>query len=130
MSTVICGQSLVSTESATSEYSTTSHLFKCATGPVRESEVYLERPQMEKKITDAPITPIRLLSGDPSPLVIINTAVTRGGEEIHTRGGGGTDPQGPIPLLKKKIQKKEKFQKPTGDSQISSDSGRDSLTLR
>jgi len=39
----------------------------CATGPVRESEVYPERPQMEK-ITNAPITPIRLLPGDSSPL--------------------------------------------------------------
>ena len=32
--------------------------------------------------------PIRLLPGDSSPLVVINTAATRGGEEIHSRGGG------------------------------------------
>ena len=80
-------QVLACTESATSEYSTTS---QCATGPVRESEVYPERSQMEKKITDAPITPIRLLPGDSGPLVVMNTADTRGGEEIHSRGGGGT----------------------------------------
>mmetsp|Transcript_26028 Transcript_26028/g.38249 ORF Transcript_26028/g.38249 Transcript_26028/m.38249 type:complete len:118 (-) Transcript_26028:327-680(-) len=82
---------------------------------------------MEKR-TNAPITPIRLLPGDSSPLVVINTAATRGGEEIHSRGGGGTGPQGPIPL-KKKIQKKEKIQKPTGEfesvNRLSSDSGRD-----
>jgi len=53
-------------------------------------------------ITSAPITPIRLLPGDSSHLVVINTTATRGGEEIHFREGGGTGPQGPIPLLKKK----------------------------
>jgi len=73
---------------------------ECATGPVREREVYPERPQMEKK-TNTPITPIRLLPGDSSPLVVIKTAGTRGGEEIHSRGGGGTRPQGLIPLKKK-----------------------------
>jgi len=78
---------------------------ECTTGPVRESEVNPERPQMEK-ITKAPITPIRLLPGDSSPLVEINTAAARGGEEIHSRGGGGTAPQGPIPL-KKKSKKKQ-----------------------
>ena len=65
---------------------------------------------MEKR-TNAPITPIRLLPGDSSSLFVINTAVTRGGEEIHSRGGGGTGPQGPIPL-QKKIQKKKKSRKP------------------
>jgi len=62
----------------------------CATGPVREREVYPERHQMEKK-TNAPITPIRLLPGDSSPLVVINMAATqsRGGEENpHYRRGG------------------------------------------
>jgi len=61
---------------------------QCATGPVREIKVYPERLQMEK-IANAPITPIRLLSGDSSPLDLINTAVTRGGKEIHSRGEGG-----------------------------------------
>ena len=42
-----------------------------------------------KKNTNAPITPIRLLPGDSSPVVVINTAATIGGEEIHSRGGGG-----------------------------------------
>ena len=61
---------------------------ECATGPVREREVYPERPQMEI-ITNAPNTPIRLLSGDSSSLVVIKKAATRVGEEIHSRGGGG-----------------------------------------
>jgi len=58
---------------------------ECATGPVRESiHVHPERPQMEK-ITNAPITPIRLLPGDSSRLIVINKADNRGGEEIHSR---------------------------------------------
>ena len=65
------------------------HIWRQTSSLRRESEVYPERPQMEKKITNAPITPIRLLPGDSSPLVVINTADTRGGEEIHSRGGGG-----------------------------------------
>jgi len=95
-----------------------------ATGPVREREVYPERPQMEK-ITNTPITPIRFLPGDSSPLVVINTATTRGREEIHSRGWGGTGPQGLIPLKNK--SKKRKIQKPTGEFEsvntLSSDSG-------
>jgi len=95
-----------------------------ATGPVREREVYPERPQMEK-ITNIPITPIRFLPGDSSPLVVINTATTRGREEIHSRGWGGTGPQGLIPLKNK--SKKRKIQKPTGEFEsvntLSSDSG-------
>jgi len=35
---------------------------------------------------------------DSAPLGVINTAVTRGGKEVHSRGGGGT--------VKKKIQQK------------------------
>jgi len=75
---------------------------QCATGPVRESEVYPERSQMEKKITNAPITPIRLLPGDSSPLVVINTVVTTGGEEIHSRGGGGLVRKDTSPVKKNK----------------------------
>ena len=82
---------------------------KCATGPVEESEVYPERPQMEK-ITNAPITPIRLLPGDSSPLVVINTAATRGGEEIHSRGGGGLVRKDTSPVKKKKTRRR----KPSG----------------
>jgi hypothetical protein len=82
---------------------------------------------MEKR-TNAPITPIRLLPGDSSPLVVINTAATRGGEEIHSRGGGGPVRKDQFPL-KKKNPKKEKIQKPTGEfesvNRLSSDSGRD-----
>jgi len=32
---------------------------------------------------------IRQLPGDSAPLGVINTAVTRGGKEVHSRGGGG-----------------------------------------
>jgi len=53
----------------------------------------------------APITPIRRLSGDSAPLDVINTEVTRGRMEFHSRGGGNkparTNPQ------KKKIQEKK-----------------------
>jgi len=90
---------------------------ECATEPVKESEVYPERPQMEK-ITNAPITPIQLLPDYSSPLVVINTAATRGGKEIYSRGRGGTGPQGPI-LLKKKIQKKKKSRNPQESLEVS-----------
>jgi len=60
--------------------------------------------------TSAPITPIRRLPGDSAPLGVINTAVSRGGKEVHSRGGGGTGPQGPIPI-KKKIQEKNPKEK-------------------
>ena len=85
-------------------------LSECATGPVRESEVYPERPHMEKKITNAPITPIRLLPGDSSPLVVINTAATRGREEIHSRGGGGLVRKDTSPVKNKK--------KPEGENRL------------
>ena len=84
----------------------------CATRPARESEVCPRRPQMEKK-TNATITPIRLLPGDSACLIEINTAAARGSEEIHSRGGGGTGPQGLI-SRKKQNPKKEKILKPTG----------------
>ena len=88
----------------------------CATGPVWESEVYPERPQMEEKKTNAPITPIRLLPSDSAHLVVINTksgeeyADTRGGEEIHSRGGEGPVRKDQFPV--KKIQKKNKSRNP------------------
>ena len=100
---------------------------ECAAGPVREREVYPERPQMEK-ITNAPITPIRPVPGDSSPLFVFNKEGNRGQEEIHSRGGGGTGPQKPnFPF--KKNPKKDKIQKPTEEFEsvntLSSDSGRD-----
>jgi len=80
------------------------------------------------KKTNAPITPIRLLPGDSSPLVVINTAATRGGEEIYSRGGGGPVRKTNSPS-KKQNPKKGKIQKPTGEFEsvntLSSDSGRD-----
>ena len=65
---------------------------------------------MEKK-SNAPITPIRLLPGDSSNLVVINKADARGGEEIHSRGGGGPVRKDQFPS-KKKIQKKKKSRNP------------------
>ena len=50
-------------------------------------------------------TPIRPLPGDSAPLGAINTAVTRGGADIRSRGEGGPVPQGPGP--KKKSKKSE-----------------------
>jgi hypothetical protein len=81
---------------------------ECAIGPVRESEVHPERPQV-KKITNAPNNPIRLLPGDSAPLGVITTAATRGGEGSHSRGGGGTGPQGHIPL---------KIKNPEGETRL------------
>jgi len=72
----------------------------------------------KKKKTNAPITPTRLLPGDSSNLVVINTAATRGGEEIHSTGGGGTGPEGGLPLLKK-IQKKKKSRNPQESLKVS-----------
>jgi len=61
-----------------------------ATGPARETwnEVYLDGLRWEKK-TNTPITPIQPLSGDSAPLGVVNTVTTRGGNETHSRGGGG-----------------------------------------
>ena len=64
--------------------------------------------------TSAPITPIRRLPGGSPPLGVINTAVTRGRMEFHSRGGGGTSPQGPIPQKKKSKKKKSRRKKLTG----------------
>jgi len=60
---------------------------------------------MENK-TNAPITPIRPLPGDSALLGVINTAATRGGNGSHSRGGGGTDPQGHIPRKNKNPKEK------------------------
>jgi len=84
-------------ESATSEYSTTSQCLSALLGHSGRVQFILDSFRWEQK-TKAPITPIRLLPGDSSPLVVMNTAATRGGEEIHSRGRGGTGPQGSIPL--------------------------------
>jgi len=40
-----------------------------------------------KKKSSAPITPIQALPGDSAPLCAINTAATRGGDEVDPRGG-------------------------------------------
>ena len=79
---------------------------ECATGPVRESEVCPERPQMIK-ITNAPITPIRLLSDDSSNLVVMNTVEILVSEKKSTlEEGGGLVRKDQFPL-KNKINKKK-----------------------
>jgi len=60
-------------------------------------------------------TPIRPLPGDSAPLGAINTAVTRGGAGIRSRGEGGPVPQGPDP-------KKKKSKKPEGETPASEES--------
>ena len=86
----------------------------CATGPARESEVYPERPQMEKKPTHLSF----LLPGDSLPLGVINTAAaTRRRNGSHSRGGGGPVRKDQFPL--KKIQKKEKSRNPQESLNVS-----------
>jgi len=41
---------------------------------------------------------LRPLPGDSVPLGVINTAVSRGGEEVHSRGAWELVPYVPIPL--------------------------------
>ena len=81
----------------------------CAIGPARENGFFPTRPQVGKSET----APLSLpydsgpLPGDSAPLNSINTAATRGGEEIHFWGWGGLElPRGlgPVPL-KQGIQK-------------------------
>ena len=52
------------------------------------------------------VSPSKNWAGLKRSIGVINTAVTRGGKEVHSRGGGETSPQGPIPV-KKKIQEKK-----------------------
>ena len=82
-------QVLACTESATSEYSTTSQCLSALLGRSGRVKFILNGLRWMEKKTNAPIIPVRLLPGNSSPLVVINTAVTRGGEEIRSRGGGG-----------------------------------------
>ena len=63
--------------------------------------------------TSAPITPTRRLPGDSAPLSVINTAVTRGRKEFHSRGGGGPVRNDQSPL-KKKSKKKTRRRKSSG----------------
>jgi len=99
-------QVLACTESATSEYSTTSQYLGALLGRSGRVKFILNGLRWREKKTNAPITPIRLLPGDSSPLVVIKTAATRGGEEIHSRGGRGPVRKDQFPL--KKIKKRKK----------------------
>jgi len=77
-------QVLACTESATSEYSTTSQCLSALLGRSGRVKFILNGLRWKKK-TNAPISAIRLLPGNSPPLVVINSAATRGGEEIHSR---------------------------------------------
>jgi len=77
----------------------------CGTGPARESAE--GRLQMEKR-TNAPIPPIRPLPGDSAPLGVINTAATIGGNESHSRGGGGLVREEIFPITNKCKEKNSK----------------------
>ena len=69
--------------------------------------------------TSAHITPIRRLSGGSAPLGVINTGVTRGRMEFHSRGGEGTSPQGLIPKRKNPIKKSRRKKLTRPRSQVS-----------
>jgi len=86
-------QVLACTESATSEYSTTSQCLSALLGRSGRVKFILNGLRW-KKITNAPITPIRLLPGDASRLIVINMpelqlieaeAANRGGGKINSR---------------------------------------------
>jgi len=93
MSAVFCGQALASTESATSGQSAASQCLSALQGRREESLSIRDRPSekvLDGRIrTSAHITPIRRLPSDSAPVGVINTAVTRGKKEFHSRGGGG-----------------------------------------
>ena len=80
-----------------------------------------------EKITNAPITRIRLLPGDSSPLVVIKRQLLQAEKKPTLEEGGGRFTRTNSPL--KKNPKKEKIQKSTGEFEgvntLSSDSGRD-----
>jgi len=56
-----------------------------------------------RKQTSTHISPIRRLPGDSAPFNVINTAVTRGGKEVHSRRGERSARTNPH---KRKIQQK------------------------
>jgi len=90
MSAVFCGQVLASTESATSGQSDTSQCLSALPGRLGRVKFKFVLDGLRwKKQTSAPITPIGRLSGDSAPLVVIDIAVTTGGNEVHSRGRGG-----------------------------------------
>ena len=101
-------QVLACTESATSEYSNTSQCLSALLGrPGRAKFILNGLRQWEKK--NAPVTPIRLLPGDSVPLGVIDLAAVRGGNESHSRGGGGPVHKSPS----KKESKKPEGERPT-----------------
>lgn len=85
----------------------------CAIGPARESEGCPRRHQMENiKPAHLSITPIRPLPGNSINLGEMNVlyhlkpgkkstrASVRGGDKVHSRGGGELVPRVPIPFKK------------------------------
>jgi len=59
-----------------------------------------------EKITNAPVTPIRLLPGDSSPLVVINRQLLEAEKKSTLEEGGGPVRKDQFPF--KKISKKKK----------------------
>ena len=102
-------QVLASTESANSEYSTT---FQCRCALLgRPGKVKFILNGLRWTKTNATITPIRPLPSDSVPLVVINTAATRGRNGNHSRGGGGPVRKDTSPI-KKKIEGKPPTENP------------------
>ena len=106
MAIVFCGQILASTESATSGQSATSRCLSVLPGCEGRLKFVLNGLGW-KKINQHTYTPIRPLPGDSAPLGVVNTAVTRGGAGIRSRGEGGRAARPRSPF-------KKKFQKPRG----------------
>ena len=109
-------QVLACTESATSEYSITSQCLGALLGRSGRWKFILNGLRWrEKKPTHQSLPYDYCLA--THQLVVINTAATKGGEEIHSRGGGGPVRKDQFPL--KKIQKKEKSRNPQESLNVS-----------
>jgi len=87
-------------ESATSGQSATSQCLSALPGWLGRGKFVLDGLRWKER-TSAPITLLRRLRGDSAPLVVINTAVTSGGKEFHSRGGGGPARKDQPPKKKK-----------------------------
>ena len=101
ISGVFCGEALASTESTTSGQSATSQCLSALPGRLGRGKFVLDGLGWRIR-TSAPITPIQRLPGYSASLGVIDTAVTRGRKEFHSRGGVGDQ----SPSLKKDPRKK------------------------
>jgi len=87
MPTVFCGQALASTECATSGQSATSQCLSALPGRPGRGKFVLVGLEWKNKNQRTYYS--YTTTGDSAPLGVINTAVTRGRKEVHSRGGGG-----------------------------------------